>query len=52
MCEFKSIELNDNDIIAIIAEKYNVSEDNVVFSVDSGDPQYPENRIYAYVTLT
>lgn len=51
MREVKSIELNDDDIITIIAEKYNVSEDNVVLSVDSGDPQYPENRIYAYITL-
>ena len=52
MREIKSIELNNNDIIAIIAEKYNVSEDSVVLSVDSGDPQYPENRVYAYITLT
>lgn len=52
MREVKNIELNDNDIIAIIAEKYNVSEDNVILSVDSGDPQYPENRVYAYVKLT
>lgn len=52
MREVKSIELNDNDIIAIIAERYDVSEDNVVLSVDSGDPQYPENRVYAYITLT
>ena len=52
MREIKSIELNDNDIIAIIAEKYNVSENDVVLSVDSGDPQYPENRVYAYITLT
>ena len=52
MREVKSIELNDNDITAIIAEKYNVSVDNVVLSVDSGDPQYPENHVYAYITLT
>lgn len=52
MRNIKSIELNDNDIIAIIAEKYNVSEDDVVLSVDSGDPQYSENRVYAYIKLT
>ena len=52
MREVKIIELNDNDIIAIIAEKFNVSEDNVILSVDSGDPQYPENRVYANVTLS
>jgi len=52
MREVKSIELNDDDIIAIIAEKYNVSEDNIVLSINSGDPQYPDNRVYACITLT
>jgi NACalpha-BTF3-like transcription factor len=45
------IDLSEDDIIRLIAEKYDVDKDKVALRVTNGDLQYPINLVYATVSL-
>lgn len=51
MMRFSLINLNENDIKRIIAEKFHCNEDEVKLKVSHGDPQYPEDRINAEIRI-
>ena len=51
MMRFSLIDLNENDIKRIIAEKYHCDEEDVKLIVSHGDPQYPEDRVNAEIRI-